>query len=53
MSDELLCDHCGETATRYGWAFPSGGSFPVTGCDDCLDDLTKYMAVDTRPIPAL
>jgi hypothetical protein len=43
------CDHCGGPATHQGWAFPAGGSFPVTGCLPCLQVLAKDMAVEVAP----
>lgn len=45
------CDKCGGPATREGWAFPAGGSFPVTGCEPCLAELAQDMSVSVRVIP--
>lgn len=44
------CDRCGKTATHSGHAFPAGGSFPVTGCRDCLSLLAQDMDVRVRPL---
>ncbi len=46
------CMKCGGEATHEGWAYPAGGSFPVTGCEPCLDDLARDMDVRTSPLIA-
>lgn len=56
MSDQRnggpRCQRCGGAATHRGWAFPAGGSFPVTGCMPCLALLAKDMEVTAAPIDA-
>lgn len=49
--DAPTCDHhCGAGATHEGYAYPAGGSFPVTGCERCLEGLARDFDVEVRPI---